>query len=1541
MTDKKTNSRQVESGLPGYPGKTDLGLNKPVRLGILAFVILAILFSILIYQRYTILKEAKNDEAYEILNATRDKLQQTLAYSLSATKTLSFFIDSDGSVKNFDSVAVQLFKAGIDIDALQLVPGGVIRYVYPLKGNENVIGYDILKDPSRNKEALKAIEKKELYFAGPFELRQGGMGVVGRLPVFRNNDFWGFSAVVIKMPTLLKAAGIDTSGSNGYYFQLSKLNPDTKKEEFFLPYRKEFKSSSSVSVNVRNAEWKLSLAPSRPYKAYGDIVLLAVLGVLVSLLGGAFVYTVAIRPQKLDELVKVRTRQLKESDERFLKAFHSNVVGFAVYDKDFRILDINRPYAAILGTTPGELIGKTSDEAGLISRINVEKREAVSQEIERILDAEGQLRNYETEILSREGEPFTVLLSIERLDLVNSTNWLTSVIDITAMKKAELLVKVSEEKYRTLIEQASDGIVITDLDGNILEVNKSLCAMSGYSEAEVLGQHIIKFLPAEDTDLNPLRFKELMQGKALLYERRLLKKDGTALDIEVNSKMATTHTLIGFIRDISERKKSEDTLRYQARLLESVTDAVTSLDINRHIVSWNKACEELYGFTPEEALGKRIPELVTFEYPGTSNEEVFRQVYTNGRWRGEFDFIQPKTKRKTHLLSSINALKDKEGAVAGFIITSKDITDRKNAEEEIQKSNERFEIIAQATNDAVWDHDFTKNETWGNKKLYSLYGFDSVNAKIDFQMFIQRIHPDERDGIVKRLQDAIGRSEHSIAEEFHFKTATGEYRTFYDRAYIKYGADGRPQRILGAMQDVTDREHSEKQILKEKELSDTIINSLPGVFYLFNKEGKFLRWNKNFETVTGYTANEFARMHPMTFFKEEDQELMRSKVRNVFAAGEDSVEVNLLLKNKEIIPYYFTGLAIEYQGEPCMMGVGFDISEKEDAAKAIRESEERYRVLVENAPEALVVFDVENGNFVSVSESAAKLFGIPKEELLKIGPVQVSPAYQPDGRPSPEAALAYITKAVQGEKPVFEWTHCDAKGNTIPCEVWLVRLPSKDKVLIRGSIIDITERKKAEAEILRSRKLFQNLVENISGVYWVNDLETYQTLYISPSYETIWGLKCEDLYKNPADFINSVHPGDKAVLEEAHKNIGNTRKINISYRIVRPDGEIRWISAKTNVVQDAGGGKIEYGYAEDITERKKSMEELHLSEQKYRLLFYNNPLPMWMVTIPDLRIIDVNEAAIKQYGYSREEFLQLSTKQLRPEEDVSDFLKEVAKMKPDVINVRAWRHKKKDGTVIHVETYSHQIMYEGRMVWLGLSHDVTEQHKAKVLLQKSYEEIRQLASNLQSIREDERTNIAREIHDELGQQLTGLKMDMHWLNRKIQSTDEEINKKMKDSIELVNSTIATVRKIATDLRPSILDDLGLLAALEWQSEEFERRSGTKVVFTNEAGDISVVPHAATALFRIYQEVLTNIARHAVASQVNATLKSDDKSLYFSIRDNGVGFDVNSIKGKKTLGLLGIKERSLLIGGTYEIKSKPGQGSEIVISIPLEHVKTSV
>lgn len=155
-----------EQDLPARAGSPAPILTMPAALGILAFIILAGLFAILIYQRFLIVQEAKKDEANAIANTAKDKLLEVLAYSASATKILTFFIDNNGTVKNFDSVAAQILSTNKDIDALELAPDGVIRYVYPLKGNEKILGYDILKDPARSKEAFKAIEKNGLFFPG-------------------------------------------------------------------------------------------------------------------------------------------------------------------------------------------------------------------------------------------------------------------------------------------------------------------------------------------------------------------------------------------------------------------------------------------------------------------------------------------------------------------------------------------------------------------------------------------------------------------------------------------------------------------------------------------------------------------------------------------------------------------------------------------------------------------------------------------------------------------------------------------------------------------------------------------------------------------------------------------------------------------------------------------------------------------------------------------------------------------------------------------------------------------------------------------------------------------------------------------------------------------------------------------------------------------------------------------------------------------------------------------------------------------------------
>ncbi|HEY8893738.1 MAG TPA: PAS domain-containing sensor histidine kinase [Niastella sp.] len=215
------------------------------------------------------------------------------------------------------------------------------------------------------------------------------------------------------------------------------------------------------------------------------------------------------------------------------------------------------------------------------------------------------------------------------------------------------------------------------------------------------------------------------------------------------------------------------------------------------------------------------------------------------------------------------------------------------------------------------------------------------------------------------------------------------------------------------------------------------------------------------------------------------------------------------------------------------------------------------------------------------------------------------------------------------------------------------------------------------------------------------------------------------------------------------------------------------------------------------------------------------------------------------------------------------------------------------------------------------------------------EQLRELSDHLLTVRETERTNIAREIHDELGQQLTILKMDISWLHQKLQKyEDASVLRKTSDTLAMLNETIKTVRRIATQLRPSMLDDLGLIEAMEWQSKEFAGRSGININFESTVSHLPVANAIATSLFRIYQEALTNIGRHAQAKNVYSKLQLENGQLILTIKDDGTGFEMQTLGAKKTLGILGMKERTLMMGGQFEITSKTGEGTTIMVTTTL-------
>jgi PAS domain S-box-containing protein len=354
-----------------------------------------------------------------------------------------------------------------------------------------------------------------------------------------------------------------------------------------------------------------------------------------------------------------------------------------------------------------------------------------------------------------------------------------------------------------------------------------------------------------------------------------------------------------------------------------------------------------------------------------------------------------------------------------------------------------------------------------------------------------------------------------------------------------------------------------------------------------------------------------------------------------------------------------------------------------------------------------------------------------------------------------------------------------------------------------------------------------------------------------------------------------------------------------------------------------------------IRVNKESSEQLGQLAEKYKTIFYKSPLAKWIYDFETLQFLEVNEAALRLYGYSQEEFLNMSLKDIRPKEEQEKLLEDIEKMKHDPTRDThgPWKHIKKNGELFKVEVSAHFIEYNKKKARLAVITDITDKLRSEEQLKQSHEELRNLASRLQDIREEERASIAREVHDVLGQQITCLKMDISWLSKKL-STDPGINERLKTTLELLDQTALTIRKIATELRPSILDDFGLVEALEWQSSEFEKRSGITIKFSAAVPDISIPKNITIALFRIYQESLTNVARHADATTAVVKIELKNKHLILTIADNGKGFDVNQIGQTKTLGLLGMKERTLMMGGKYEVSSMPGAGTIVTIIVPL-------
>jgi PAS domain S-box-containing protein len=612
-----------------------------------------------------------------------------------------------------------------------------------------------------------------------------------------------------------------------------------------------------------------------------------------------------------------------------------------------------------------------------------------------------------------------------------------------------------------------------------------------------------------------------------------------------------------------------------------------------------------------------------------------------------------------------------------------------------------------------------------------------------------------------------------------------------------------------------------------------------------------------------------------------------------------------------------------------------------------KQSEEAFYLLariVQSSDDAIISMTTE-GTIISWNPGAEWIYGYQAEEVRG---QSISILFPLDCNHE----LAQILERIKQGEGVDHYETVHVKKGMLPIDVSLTLSPIEDKA---GNVVgvsaisrNITERKRAQEKLKRS-EIQLAVAQEIAHVgSWERNLETDTAVWSTELYR-IFGLNPEEPVESFENFLDRIHPDDRELVRKSiEKAKVSGRSFMIEFRLIRPSGEIRTVQSQAKMVMNETGEAIKIlGAAQDITERKEAEERLRKSEILLSTAQQIAHIGSWEWDLLQ-GVVNWSDEMYRIHGLKTQDFVptfDAFVQKVYPEDRL--FVRKAIETalsdhRPFSFEYRLTRP---DGKVRTVYAQGEVVLKEGQPVtMIATAQDITERKRFEEQLRTSREQLRALSAHLQSVREEERVNIAREVHDELGQVLTALKMDLSLLNYKLLESSAVIPRRMlfdeiKSMTTLVDATIQSVRKIVTELRPEVLDHLGLKASIEWQAQEFQTRTGLLCNLESNLESFDVEDRdCATAVFRILQETLTNVVRHSNATRVDVLLKEEGDSLILQVKDNGRGITENEVSNAKSFGILGIRERALLLGGEVEIRGDAGIGTIVTVEIPLSALR---
>lgn len=871
-----------------------------------------------------------------------------------------------------------------------------------------------------------------------------------------------------------------------------------------------------------------------------------------------------------------------------------------------------------------------------------------------------------------------------------------------------------------------------------------------------------------------------------------------------------------------------------------------------------------------------------------------------------------------------------------------EIETRKETEKALRESEEKFRDTANFLPQVIFEISLDGTIIYVNKQVEKQFGYgtDELIGKKNDLIHIPEEYDRVKESIIKKLNGEIIKN-----REF---TMIRKDKSMFP-GFFSINPIIKADKVIGVrgiIIDMTEQKQAEKALRESEALYKAIIEASPDNIIITDTLG-------NVEIISSSSLHKFKieredqviGKNIASFIDKRDINKMHSDFANMLKNIKTGPnEYKALRNDNTVIDIEVNGGVIKDADGVIskLVFVARDITEKKQVQEALIESENRYETFINNNTNLIFVKD-EQFRYLVVNNALADFFGKTKEEILSKTDEQlaskdiISPCISSDIK-ALNAKKSIVVEETLGDK-IYE----------------IIKFPmelANNKKGVGGIMRDITARKTSEKALESSQQELQTIYDNAPVMMALIDDER-KILFANKAFTAMsdmandilsegriggiigcinasnnesgcgYGLKCKD-----CNLRNSISQTFKT--GKGFKNIDYSFRYKIDNRLIEKN-----LIASTAIIQHKNLRNVLLCF-HDISDRKKAEDALQKSESLLRSFIDNSPFEIWARDIDKVGILE-NRKYLDNHGSI-----------------IGNLLEENKNTSTDKLN----KLNRINKTVFKGETVDNEIEFKVRDEYrvfqqiifpirnltkiigvAGFNIDITERKKSEKALSESQEQLKNFAAHLQNIREEERILLAREIHDDLGQILVAMKIDMGFMKQSIMKSKVDIDPskllvEFEKLLQLVDTTIKTTRRIMTNLRPEVLDMLGFIEAIKQYLKGYEERHKVKCTLINNSTDIDLNPQQAVALYRIMQEALNNIAKHARASHVSVNVIKETNKLTLEVIDNGVGFDTTSKKRSDSYGLIGMKERIFLLNGDLAITSKLGKGTTVKVVIDI-------